>query len=217
MSTALLPRVEVERGLNDHELLDARSDRVQFVYVPYRRYLMVDGHEAPGGESFKQAISALYPVAYTLHFKLRARGVSAPVGPLEGIYWHGAPGPMDPEAFAAGLPADSLSWLLMIAVPDAATDDEIGDAIATVRAKVEGDGLRRPVRWEGWLEGDSAQILHVGRYDGEYPTIVRLHNAIGEAEYQPRGSHHEIYLSAPSTLPDRMKTIIRQPIEEAGW
>lgn len=216
MTTALLPRVEVERGLDEHDLLRARRDRVRFVHVPYRRYLMVDGHEAPGGDAFKQAISTLYPIAYTLHFKLRARGINAPVGALEGIYWQGAPGPIAPEAFAAGLPGDALNWLLMIAIPDAANDEEIASAIQAARAKADPTPLR-PVRWEGWLEGDCAQILHIGNYDAEYPTIARLHEAIRDADYQPCGSHHEIYVSGPSSSPERMKTIIRQPIEEAGW
>jgi len=33
---------------------------------------------------------------------------------------------------------------------------------------------------------------------------------------KPRGKHHEIYLSDPNrTAPERLKTVIRQPIKKA--
>jgi hypothetical protein len=45
------------------------------------------------------------------------------------------------------------------------------------------------------------------------PTIQRLHAFIAEQGYERAGKHHEIYLSDPRrSAPDRMKTVVRQPI-----
>jgi len=64
-----------------------------------------------------------------------------------------------------------------------------------------------------WKEGLCAQVLHVGPYAAEVPTIQRLHEFIKEKGYRPAGHHHEIYLSDPRrTSPKKLKTILRQPM-----
>jgi hypothetical protein len=69
------------------------------------------------------------------------------------------------------------------------------------------------MRLEKWKEGMAAQILHVGPYSAEQPTIATLHEFIKASGYVLEGKHHEIYLSDPrKTAPERLKTIIRQPI-----
>ena len=71
------------------------------------------------------------------------------------------------------------------------------------------------VKLEVFNEGLSAQIMHVGPYSEEGPTIARLHTFIAENSYRMRGLHHEIYLSDPRrTAPERWRTIIRQPVEK---
>jgi hypothetical protein len=208
-------RVEFERDDDPRKFVAARPDRIRFLYIPYRRYLMIDGTEAPGGPAFKAAIGVLYPVAYTLHFALKRRGMDAPVGILEGAYWMGLSGPMSPETFLASDATRPMHWRLMLPVPEA-TEEEVQAATEQVARKKPSPALSG-LRCEGWLEGECAQLLHIGPYDAEYPTVSRLHRAIMEAGLRPRGLHHEIYLSSPATPPERIKTIIRQPVEEAGW
>lgn len=210
--------VEFEHPQGWEDLVHARNDRVRYLYVPYRRYFMIDGTAQPGTAGFQAAIGTLYPVGYTLHFALKARGVNAPVGMLEGLYWSDRPGPMALECFAPGAPPVEMSWRLMLAIPDEATDEEVAAAIAEVgrRGSAPAETLAE-LRCSGWLEGESAQILHIGPYDAEYPTEQRLHQALVEAGLRPRGCHHEIYLSQPSTAPERTRTIIRQPVEEIAW
>ena len=59
--------------------------------------------------------------------------------------------------------------------------------------------------------------MHVGPYATEPPTIERLHAFIAEQGLQRRGKHHEIYLSDPRrSAPEKMKTIIRQPVAADG-
>lgn len=63
-------------------------------------------------------------------------------------------------------------------------------------------------------EGLCAQIMHTGPYRDELPTIATLHEFIEASGRTPRGKHHEIYLSDPRrTAPEKMKTILRQPVE----
>ena len=63
------------------------------------------------------------------------------------------------------------------------------------------------------VEGRAAQILHVGSYADEAPTIEKLHAFIGETGLIPHGKHHEIYLSDPNRTPaERLRTVIRQPV-----
>lgn len=58
------------------------------------------------------------------------------------------------------------------------------------------------------------QILHVGSYDDEAPTLERLHEQFLPAHrLVPTGRHHEIYLSDPRrTEPARLRTILRQAV-----
>ena len=192
------------------DLVAAKPGRVRFLVVPRTRHFAVDGSGAPGGDEFREAFGALYPVAYTLHFGLRERGVQAPVGTLEGLFHVDGP--------AAGVPApdgagDAWTWRLLLPVPAEATDDDIAAAIADVAAKKAPSALAR-LHVVDWEEGPSAQVLHVGPYAAEPPTIAALHAAITAAGLRPRGLHHEIYLGDPNrTAPERLKTVIRQPVE----
>ena len=208
--------VGFERPTGYRRELTARSDRVRLLDIPERRYFAIDGTDAPGGQRFQDAIATLYPVAYTLHFALRRRAVQAPVGALEGLFWIGEPGPMPLDLLAgtAGRPPD-WTWRLLLPVPDEATGDEIVAARDAVVAK-QRPALIDELRWEPWAEGPVAQIMHLGSYDAEVPTIRRLHAAIAALGLRSRGCHHEIYLSDPRTTnPERVKTLIRQPVEPA--
>ncbi|MFZ2650309.1 MAG: GyrI-like domain-containing protein [Burkholderiaceae bacterium] len=70
------------------------------------------------------------------------------------------------------------------------------------------DGLRLVQ----FAEGRCAQVLHVGPFSEEGPTIARLHEFI-EARSARTGKHHEIYLSDIRRVPAaKWKTIIRQPM-----
>lgn len=199
--------LEFEHAADYRHEITARVDRVRFLEVPARRYLMIDGTDAPASASYTDAIGALYPVAYTLHFVLKQRGVAAPIGTLEGLYT------LDPRgAINPGTPVE-WSWTLMLPVPEEATDDEVTTAIAEVATKKGPDSVKG-LRCESWEEGRVAQLMHIGPYDAEQPTTERLHDGIAEAGLRPHGRHHEIYVSDPNrTAPERLKTVIRQPVE----
>ena len=69
------------------------------------------------------------------------------------------------------------------------------------------------VRLERFAEGLCAQVLHHGPYSAEGPTVLRLHRFIAEHGYALTGKHHEIYLGDPRrTAPEKLRTIVRQPV-----
>ena len=187
------------------------TPEVRFVHLDPRRILAVDGHGIPGGGEFQAALGALYPVAYTLHFALRRRGVDARVGPLEGLWW--APEDLTPGTVQPT--ADNprpLGWTLLIGVPVEATEAEVRDAIAATRQKHWSAALET-LRVTTLAEDDCAEVLYVGPYSAEGPTIARLHAEIEATSHVAHGRHHEIYLGDPRrSAPDRLRTIIRQPV-----
>jgi len=211
--TAVAIPIEFEQVKGYRDSLSARRDRARFVDLPWTRQLAIDGTGQPGGPAFQNAFRALYPVAYTLHFALKRRGVDAPIGALEGLFW--VPGAEDDGGVALlgdRDPGGPLSWSLRLPLAGMATDTEIDAAIADVARKGAPPALD-DLRVVEVIEGLAAQILHVGPYDAEGPTIRRLHAAIAGAGLRQRGIHHEIYISDPTrTAPERLKTVIRQPI-----
>jgi hypothetical protein len=152
----------------------------------------------------------LYATAYELRFGLKRRGIEGRVGPLEGLWWT-IDSATDLDAILDGQRAD-WRWTLLIALPDEATEAEIGAALAKARTRLD-DALAPQLRAERFAEGRVAQLLHLGPYAEERPSIERLHDGIVGAGLRPRGRHHEIYLGDPRrSAPERIRTILRMPV-----
>jgi hypothetical protein len=182
------------------------------VDVPPLQYLMIDGALSEGATgpaddpAFGRALQALYSVSYTMKFEAKGAGEDYVVMPLEGLFWTEGT-----EEFRPG-EAAAMRWTLMIAQPALITQRHVDDAIAALLRR--GKLTARPaVRLETLEEGLAAQILHLGPYTAEAPTIERLQAFIDENGMIRRGKHHEVYLSDPNrTAPARLKTVIRQPV-----
>jgi len=202
-------------------LYKVRKGKVEFVDVPELGFLVIDGGGAPAGEAFRDAIQAVYSVSFGAHFALKKATGDAPrVMALEALWWvEGADARATMERIAAGQAGmdesdrDTWRWRAMImqlAPIDAAV---IQRAVVEAKAKKPIASLSA-LRHERWAEGPSAQIMHIGPYATESASIVALHKAIAEHGSRPRGRHHEIYLGDPRTsAPDKLRTILRQPIE----
>jgi hypothetical protein len=177
------------------------------VKVPSLTYLMVDGKGDPNvSEDFREAIQALYGLSYTLKFQLKKEGVEHVVGPLEGLF-HAK----DPSVFLTGKKKE-WEWTLMILQPKEVTAKRLAAARGDLMRKKKLASLP-DVRLAKLAEGLCAQVLHIGPYAAEGPTIQGLHRFMEESGCTFAGAHHEIYLSDPGrTAPERLKTIIRQPV-----
>jgi hypothetical protein len=171
-------------------------------------YLMIDGAGDPNtSPAYAAAVEALFSVAYTAKFLVKKGPLALDysVMPLEGLWWAD-----DMRAFTANDKSQWL-WTMMILQPDCVTADLINTAIAQVKRKKPLPAVDQ-LRFERFEEGKCAQVLHIGPFADEGPTIARLHGFI-EARSALRGKHHEIYLSDIRRAdPAKWKTLIRQPM-----
>ena len=174
-------------------------------------FLMIDGSGNPNtSQEYQQAVEALYGVAYALKFLLKKeQGVDYAVMPLEGLWWT-----PDIREFSVEH-KESWLWTMMIAQPQEVTAALFERAREPVQRKKPSPALTK-IRLEPFHEGLAAQIMHLGPYTAEEPTIVRLHAFIREQGFTFDGirqKHHEIYLSDPRrAAPEKMRTVIRQPM-----
>jgi hypothetical protein len=201
----------IERATDRENEFWVRRGGVRFLRVPMHRFAMVDAAGPPLPETFETRMPGLYTIAYGLRFALKRRGVEGRVGPLEGLWRH--------EGHATDLDAilgddrAAWRWTLMIVVPDEATDDEIEPLLAEARSKVD-TAIANSLRVEPFEEGEAAQVLHVGPYAAERPSIERLHDGIIDAGFRPTGPHHEIYVGDPGrSAPEKLRTVLRRQIE----
>jgi hypothetical protein len=191
------------------QLYEAKPGAIVAVEVPPLTYLMVDGEGDPNtSQAFQEAIEVLYSLSYTLKFTLKKspRAIDYGVMPLECLWWAD-----DPRSFYEA-EKSTWKWTTMIVQPEFIAKAQVDAAFAEVRKKKNPAALDR-VRFETLTEGPSAQVLYVGPFSEEGPTIQRMHDFIHAAGKELRGKHHEIYLSDPRrTAPEKLKTILRQPM-----
>lgn len=193
-------------ALFDKVLYSAKKDP-EIVEVPETWCLTVSGQGAPESPAFQRAVEALYGLAYTLKFQLKPSGLDFKVPALEGLWWS-----EPPEAFTE-TPRDQWHWQLLIRMPEAVTAELVAEVRPQAAAK-KGNPVILQVRFERFVEGTCAQLMHVGPFSEEGPNIERLHAFIAEQGYRLRGRHHEVYLSDfRRTAPEKLKTILRQPVE----
>jgi hypothetical protein len=184
--------------------------KAQFVQVPRLSFLAVDGRGDPDtSPAFAGAVQALYAVSYAAKFMFKKDGgPDFTVSKLEGLWWAD-----DPGKFTAGDKSD-WEWTLLIRQPDALTSEVVERLINEVAAKKALAGVR-DLSLISFEEGAAAQVLHVGPYATEAPTIVYLHAFLRDHGCAFDGhlhKHHEIYLNDPRrAAPEKLRTIIRQP------
>lgn len=188
------------------DLLKAPRDHAIVVDVPDTPFLMIDGEGGPSDPAFQEAIHALYALAYGMHFALKKRGIDAPVGRLEGLWW------WDGASRFEKRPEKDWHWTLMIPAPEGATPELAREALRAAQAR-EPNPLLAKARLERYHEGRAMQILHVGPYSAEMKTLERLHEDVRKAGFAPAGKHHEVYLGDPRRAkPENLKTLLRQPV-----
>ena len=199
-------KIDYKREL--HELYVPGREPVM-VEVPELSFAMIDGHGDPNTTpGFADAVEALYTVAYAAKFTVKRapEGIDYGVMPLEGLFWTSDMSPFTTQDKSA------WDWTLMIMQPDLVTPEVFNAAKAAASARKSLDSISS-VRLERFAEGFACQVLYVGPYAAEGPTIQRLHAFIAERGFTRTGKHHEIYLSDPRrAAPERLKTIVRQPL-----
>ncbi len=160
----------------------------QILEMPSQKMAVVHAKGAPD-KVFPEFMPALYSSVYTLKFDLKKKGLPTfKVSGLRARY---------PDAHL--VPMEEWSHIIGLPIPE--------DTISLPQ-KVSGI----EVKIETWEYGTVAQILHLGPYDQEGPTVERLHRFIEENSYEIAGMHEEEYLTRPDAKVP--KTIIRYPVKK---
>lgn len=121
-----------------------------------------------------------------------------------------------------GLPAPRARWPVAL---DAPKTEWVGlyalrvpESVAALPPHEAAPELK--VSLASWEYGEIAEILHVGPYDQEQPTVARLMDFIKARGYEAVGPHEEEYLKGPTMFskgdPEKYVTIIRYRVKKAG-
>ena len=179
------------------------------VDVPRMNFLMLDGAGDPNGsQAYADGVEALFALSYTIKFMVKRGPLAIDYGvmPLEGLWWAD-----DMSRFSVD-DRSAWKWTMLMMQPDVVTPELVEEAVTEVRRKKDPAALGE-LRFEAFAEGTCVQILHVGPFSAEGPTIARLHELIAAGGHEPAGKHHEIYLSDMRKAdPEKWKTVIRQPL-----
>jgi len=135
-----------------------------------------------------KAMPALYGSVYKLKFELKKKGIDFEIGRLRARW---------PDAHL--VPKDQWTGIWALPIPDEVA--EIPQKTPEVEVKIE-----------TWQYGTVAQILHLGPYKDEGPSVERLHRFIKDSEYEIAGTHEEEYLTSPKAKVQ--KTLIRYPVKK---
>lgn len=202
-----MEKIDLKKKLK--HLYQPSDKEVVQVDVPTMNYLMVDGEGDPNtSEAYADAVETLFAVSYSVKFMVKkgASAIDFGVMPLEGLWW------TDDVSKFSRKDKSNWKWTMMIMQPDFVTKEMVDNAIAEVRKKKNLDAISK-VRFEALSEGKCAQILYVGPFTEEGPTIEKVHQFIDSAGKRI-GKHHEIYLSdIRKADPAKWKTVIRQPMQ----
>ena len=201
-------KVDLKKELK--RLYQPPSKAVVEVDVPTMNYLMIDGEGDPNtSPAYVEAVEALFSVSYTAKFivKKGPQAIDFTVMPLEGLWW------ADDMSTFTVTDKSNWKWTMMIMQPEFVTRQTIQDAVASVKKKRPSVSALSKVRVESFSEGRCAQVMHIGPFSEEGPTIEKVHQFIS-TRGRLTGKHHEIYLSdIRKANASNWKTIIRQPMQ----
>ena len=201
-----MKKIDYKKDLK--HLYKASAKKADIVEVPVMNFLMIDGQGNPNSsERFQQGVEMLFGLSYTLKFIIKKGDLQTDYGvlPLEGLWW------TDDMADFSVEKKDDWKWIAMIMQPELVSEDLVTEARGQLRKKKKTDFVDE-VRYGSYKEGRAAQIMHIGPFEKEGPTIEKLHQFIEDSGYQLSGKHHEIYLSdIRRAAPAKWRTIIRQP------
>ncbi|MEI6267014.1 MAG: GyrI-like domain-containing protein [bacterium] len=162
------------------------------VQLPDRKVLTITSMGDPNKVG-EEVFSALYGTAFGTRFKVyKPKGLEVKFGKLTALW---------PDAHLK--PKDEWTGIWAIPVPDFYEENDLVQKDPDNSVKVE--------IWKG---GTYAQVLHLGSYSEEEPTIKTLHEYIKEEFGMDMkdvpGIHEEEYLTSPDAKV--VKTIIRYRI-----
>ena len=206
-----MPSADVKKIdlVKQHKDEYATPKEPRLIEVGSASYVAVEGAGKPGGTDFQSKVGDLYAMAYTLKFQSKASGPDFVVCKLEGLWGVGQP----PGSDLSAITPESWRWKLLIRIPTFLKEKDLVRARSTLRDKGK-EGNFEGVRLDVYEEGRCVQMLHLGPYEEEGRTLEQMRAFMEENGLTPRLVHHEIYLSDPRRVqPEKLKTLLRQPVE----
>ncbi|MEQ8712525.1 MAG: GyrI-like domain-containing protein [Cyclobacteriaceae bacterium] len=173
-------------------------------------YLTIAGEGSPEAPAFNEAIQAIYAVAYGIKFLCKGQDNDFVVPKME-CYWFIAGGPEVQHKFAE-TPMEQWLWKIQMRMPDVVEREHFDQAMH--KAVVDkGLSSLEGLKFELINEGKCVQVMHIGSWDQEGPSIEKIMNLIKEEGLQITGYHKEIYISEPTKVDEsRKKTILRYQV-----
>jgi len=157
--------------------------------VPDRKVVTVTSHGDPN-KVMEPYFKALYSAVYSAKMGVyKPKGIKMELGKLTA-FW--------PDAHLK--PKSEWTGIWGVPVPEYVTQKDLTQKDPEIKATVE-----------TWPGGDCAEVLYIGPYADEGPTIKELHKFIDDSGYKIAGDHEEEYLTRPGP---KAKTVIRYLIKK---
>ena len=193
--------------------------RPRVLALPEMPFITVEGQGPPQGEgeeasAFQTAIGAMYSVAYTMKFAMKADGRDFGVPAIEGLWWADSEDVERAGGDFMKVPPERWRWRLRMPVPEFAGEADV-EAAKTAALEKKGPEAIREVELRRFAGGRCVQTLHVGPYATETETVGKMHEFMETQGLvrAPDAVHHEIYLSDPGrAAPERLRTILREAV-----
>ena len=190
------------------------KEKPQLIQVPEMKFICIDGTGDPNGSGYKDAVTILYSIAYTIRMS-KLNGCQPEgyfeyvVPPLEGLWWSEGAFDLDKR--------DCWLWTSMLRQPDFVTEEVFQQAVRLCKSK-KPELDTSLARLETFEEGLCVQMLHKGPYSTEPQTVEIMKEFIEKNSLTDETGlyrkHHEIYLSNPiKSAPDKSRTVLRHPVK----
>lgn len=176
-------------------------------------YLSISGKGDPSSQMFSEDIQAMYSLAYAIKFASKPKDFV--VSKLEGLW------SFDEKKYSKVtisdapklIPRSEWEYQLLIMLPNFISNEIVEQQKKVVFAK-KGIEKVKGIEFLKLKEGKCVQILHFGPFDTEPESLLKIQEFCLKNNLGKNGLHHEIYLSDfRKTAPEKLKTILREPIK----
>ncbi len=172
------------------------AKNAQIIELQPAQYISVTGKGDPENEPFQRAIEQVYKTAYGLKRIKKTEDSDFVVPKMECFWW------LDVGHDFVHTPRDLWNWKIRIRMPDIVTKNDFGNT-----------EKEDSVAWESIAASQAIQVLHLGPYEAEQPSVEKILKKAEELKMKIAGHHLEIYISDPRKTPkEKLKTILRYQV-----
>jgi len=181
----------------------------EIITIPKQKFFAIKGKGNPNDSDFAERVSVLYSLAWTV--RMMPKSGFTPDGyfeytvyPLEGVW----------ESSEAS-DKNSYIYTIMIRQPDFVTDEVVKRAMERIaNTKKDPNPFLSEAFFCEMEDGLSVQMLHIGSYDDEPLSFVKMQSFMEDnGLIRCEDSHREIYLSDPNKVERaKLKTVLRYTV-----